>query len=370
MLKKTKLRPRLVWFAAVVLAFGSFSARAEVADPLDLPAKLTTRATQLVQLAVARAGSRLVSVGERGTVLLSDDNGNNWRQARVPVSVTLTSVWFVTERFGWAVGHSGVVLNSADGGETWSKQLDGKQAAQLVFAEAKASAGTDAASQRRVSEAERLVAEGADKPFLDVHFLDERNGLIVGAYGLIFSTDDGGKTWRSLANRTENPRNNHLYAVRPAGSDWYIAGEQGLLLRSTDGAMSFSQVQTPYGGTYFGLLFGSDNELLIYGLRGNVFWSGDSGANWIAVDTGLPASLNAGTRLSDGSLVIVDEAGRVLQSRDAGRSFAPVLVPQPSPFTGIVQSADGNLIVSGVRGVIRLVTANLMAKPGGQDHES
>jgi photosystem II stability/assembly factor-like uncharacterized protein len=59
---------------------------------------------------IARAGKRLVAVGERGIVVLSDDDGATWRQASVPVSVTLAAVQFPTPTQGWVVGHYGVVL--------------------------------------------------------------------------------------------------------------------------------------------------------------------------------------------------------------------------------------------------------------------
>jgi AraC family transcriptional regulator len=43
-----------------------------------------------------------------------------------------------------------------------------------------------------VRNAELLVSDGADKPFLDLYFKNDREGLGVGAYGLIFQTIDGG----------------------------------------------------------------------------------------------------------------------------------------------------------------------------------
>ncbi len=59
--------------------------------------------------------------GERGIVLLSDDAGVSWRQAKVPVSVSLTAVQFVDAEQGWAVGHLGVVLHTQDGGGNLAK---------------------------------------------------------------------------------------------------------------------------------------------------------------------------------------------------------------------------------------------------------
>lgn len=105
---------------------------------LEQPAALNVRAQQSVLMAVSRADQRLAAVGEQGIVLLSDDHGAHWRQAKVPVSVALTNVRFSSAKVGWAVGHSGVVLRTLDGGETWVKRLDGKSAAQIELAAAKA----------------------------------------------------------------------------------------------------------------------------------------------------------------------------------------------------------------------------------------
>lgn len=346
--------------AALLAAAGGASnclaepARAE-ADLLNRPAQLSSHVSRSVLLAVNRVEKRLVAVGELGIILLSDDNGNTWRQAKVPTSVALTSVHFATPSKGWGVGHGGVVLKSSDAGETWVKQLDGRQAAQLELEAAKAEVVQGGpAAEKHLREAEQLVKDGADKPLLDVYFSDENNGLVVGAYGLIFATHDGGKTWQSLKQNLDNPRGKHLYSIYAAGAELYVAGEQGALYRSSDAAKTFGEVKTPYVGTYFGALTAPGGELVVFGLRGNVYRSDDNGVAWQKIDMGLPVTLTAGSRLADGSLVLVDETGRVLQSRDSGRSFKAVPVPQPSPFTGVVQAADGSLVLSGVRGMTRL----------------
>lgn len=100
--------------------------------PLEAKARPVKQLTRVAVQAMARAGDRLVAVGERGVVLLSDDEGRHWRQASVPVSVTLTSLAFVDDKIGWAVGHGGVVLHSIDAGATWSKQIDGAGLAKIA----------------------------------------------------------------------------------------------------------------------------------------------------------------------------------------------------------------------------------------------
>ena len=327
-----------------------------VPDPLDLPAPHSARALHSLQLAVAGAGHRLVAVGERGTVLLSDDAGRSWRQAAsVPVSVALTDVHFVSARHGWAVGHSGVVLHSSDGGETWTRQLDGLQAAQVIRDDARrrAEAGEENAAAE-LRSAEHLVNDGPDKPFLGVRFVDALRGYVVGAYGIALSTADGGKSWQSLVGRIPNPRGKHLYQIQIAGQARLIAGEQGALFRSLDGGASFAAIDTPYAGTFFGALELGGDALLAFGLRGNAWRSADGGANWDRIELGQPTSVNAGLRLGNGALLLADEGGRLLRSDDGGLRFATLPVTPGSGITGIVEAADGALVLSGMRGLTRV----------------
>lgn len=358
---RSSLPASIVLALCVVLAppaAGAGEGSRALPDLLDLPARADVRAQAGTQLAIARAGRRLVSVGVRGTVMLSDDDGRSWRQARsVPVSVALTGVHFTSPEEGWAVGHSGVVLHSADGGESWARQLDGREAARIVLEDARArvAAGdTSDAAARALRDAERLVEDGPDKPLLGVHFSDARHGWVVGAYGLALSTRDGGEHWRSLVGHIPNPRGNHLYSVHADGDVLLIAGEQGALFRSVDGGNRFEAIETPYEGTFFGALALDGGALLAYGLRGNAWRSDERIAAWTQVALGLPVTLVGAQRLADGSIVLADESGRLLRSTDGAHSFAALPAGAATGLSGFVQAADGALVVSGARGVARL----------------
>ena len=141
---------------------------------LERPALQVRAPQRQVLQTAARAGTRIVAIGERGLVVLSDDEGKSWRQARqVPVSVSLTAVSFVDALLGWAVGHGGVILHTTDGGETWIRQAEGVTLAKAVLAEAEqvvAQHPGDAAAERALPDARRLVNDGPDKPLLDVRF--------------------------------------------------------------------------------------------------------------------------------------------------------------------------------------------------------
>jgi len=345
---------------ATVPAAGTDAAAAKAPLPAALtqPAPITPKALNAAMLAVAAAGQRLVAAGERGIILYSDDAGRSWRQARVPVSVSLTALQFVDARQGWAVGHQGVVLHTVDGGANWRTQLDGAQAADLALR-----AAADAAGPRQdeaVAAARRLVDDGPDKPFLDLCFDSPRSGFVLGAYNLMYRTSDGGASWQPWAGHVANPKGLHLYGMRAAGGALYLAGEQGLLLRSTDQGASFTALATPYKGSFFGLLAARSGELVVYGLRGNAYWSGDQGASWRRIETGVQAALSGGTELADGTLAMVSQGGDVLLSHDHGRSFAvygSAALPPALPLAAVTQASDGALLVAGLRGMRRVPLA-------------
>ncbi|EON20792.1 transporter [Cupriavidus sp. GA3-3] len=292
---------------------------------------------------VASAGTRLVAVGERGTVVLSDDGSRHWRHASAPTDVTLTSVHFATPQEGWATGHAGTVLHTADGGLTWSRQLDGEAAARLMLA----AAGKDPA---RRAEAQQLVEDGPDKPFLDLYTADASTALVVGAFNLAFRTTDGGRRWVPWQDRIPNPKSLHLYGIAGAGRDLYIAGEQGLLLRSADAGETFRPLVSPYRGTFFGVLVQADGGVIVYGLRGNAFRSTDQGANWSKLALGTTAAITGGVALADGRTALATQAGELFVSELVRpEAFVRVVPDHPQPFAGAAQQGD-RIVLVGARG--------------------
>ena len=326
-------------------------------DVLDRPARTSALVASRSITALAHAGKRLVAAGQRGHVLLSDDDGRSWRQAAVPVSSDLTALSFPPPAVGYAVGHDGVVLRTDDGGATWRKLLDGRAVNSLVLdamQRAVAAGGGDEA-RKLLAEARRNIELGPDKPFLDAWFADANEGFVVGAYNLILHTADGGRTWDSWFDATDNPKLLNLYAVRPLAGALFIVGEGGLLLVRDPGARRFRALASDYQGSLFGVLglpaaAGGVDGVLAFGMRGHALLSHDRGATWRALDTGLGASISAGEVAADGRVVLVDQSGSIAVSRDHGETFARVAVAQPMPLAAVAVTPSG-IVLAGPRGL-------------------
>lgn len=322
--------------ALVLAAIAVFPAQAgEFKGVLNTPAQATHLAAQRPLNAVAASGSRLIAAGPRGHIVYSDDSGATWKQASVPVSSDLTAVFFSSARYGWAVGHDGVVLHSSDAGQSWQLQLDGNLAATLMKEHyAKKAAEGDAQAAALLSEIDGYAAAGADKPFLDVWFANDQEGFIVGAFNLIFRTVDGGKTWEPWFDRIDNPKRLHFYSIRGQGGRLYVVGEQGLVAHLDTGAQRFSTIPSPYVGSFFGVL-PVNGGVVVYGMRGNAFRIDESGGNWQKLDTGVVGGLTAAIGLGDDRLALVSTAGDVLVGSAASGQFKRVKAPREMLFAGV-----------------------------------
>jgi len=349
-----------------------FSKSYALDDVLDAPSMKTNLAAKKLLLDVASAGKRIVAVGERGHIIYSDDQGAKWTQASVPVSVSLTAVYFPTDTQGWAVGHGAIILHSSDAGKTWKKQFDGNEANQEVIDQSEKSivALEQTLASAPESKQEDLEMEleeaqfgledaqfdaevGPSKPLLDILFLNEKEGFAVGAYGFFFKTEDGGESWFNVSDRIDNQDGFHLNAIaQVTGGSLFIAGEAGVIFRSNDSGETWVTLESPYDGSFFGASgTGNVNEVLVFGLRGNLFKSIDLGANWARIDSGNEATLIAAKGDDDGIIAVVGNSGIVLISGNAGESFQAIIRENRKAVNSVHLLENGNLLLVGEHGV-------------------
>ncbi|PXX90437.1 photosystem I reaction center subunit IV [Marinobacter vulgaris] len=343
-----------------------------LADIIEVPSRPTLLAPENLLTDADRAGGQIVAVGERGHIIFSEDEGESWEQAEVPVSVTLTGVDFGTEQHGWAVGHSGVVLHSSDAGESWEIQLTGIRAMELVIE----------SRQEQIEEMEQRIEEAPEEevadlewalddlifslqnlesdldigpvnPLLDVWFENESHGFVVGAYGMFLRTTDGGETWRDWSPRVDNPTGFHLNSITQiTGGGLVIVGEAGQIFVSVDGGDSWEKRESPYEGSLFGAIgTGQVNEILAFGLRGNMLLSTDLGETWKMVPNEAGATLNDGVVADDGRITLVGNGGTVLMSTDGGESFRAYSRDDREGVMDVVPVSGTSLVIVGEGGV-------------------
>lgn len=313
-----------VALSAVVLLPMQVSAKTEGVSAPSYSIESAAASTGLL-LDVTRAGKRLIAVGDRGHILYTDDEGQQWLQARVPTQQLLTSVFFVDDRYGWAVGHDALILATRDGGATWTRQYD---------------------------DLER------ESPLLDIWFKDRNTGYAVGAYGAVLETTNGGQDWSSISDRLDNEDGYHLNAISAVtDAGLFIVGEMGAMFRSADWGLTWETLEGPYDGSLFGIVSsGKPESLIVYGLRGHIFRSTDFGESWIETkvrtENGtLQFGLADGGLLANGDVLIVGHGGTVLRSSNDGESFTVSNRPDRASLAGVTSGVDRQLVLVGQNGI-------------------
>lgn len=317
-------------------------------DPLDTPALKRAAPADRPLVGVTQAGKALIAVGSRGLIIRSEDGGSEWSQCDVPVQSDLLAVHFPSEQRGWAVGHDGVVLHSSDGGRTWVRQLDGRSA-RVAFEEYYSAAATsDSTALARIQQ---NLGNGPTLPFLDVWFEDEQRGFIVGSFGLIAATVDGGKTWAPWTHRIDNPQQYNLNAVRGIGRDIVIAGEHGSVFVLDRPTGRFRLQDTGYNGSFFGIA-GNADSWLAYGLRGVAYRRDNKpAAGWTKVAMPVEQTLTAGDFSTEHGFVLVDAAGRIIQGDLSGKRWQVSTPEKPRRAAGLAILNARTVAVATLEGI-------------------
>jgi len=241
--------------------------------------------------------SIMVGVGDNGQVIKSTDGGKSWRNISTFQRNILTAVHAATDSVLYAVGWNRTILKSEDQGESWFPLY--ATITSVPFAE--------------------YGSNG------DVFFLDENKGFVVGDDGLLFSTTNGGRSWKDTAFATTGTgrltcitfvndslgflcnEGKDIYRTRDGGATWehldlgsvgygkyikklsfldvntgFALGANSTLLKTTNGGDTWKIVNAPYSGGFQDISFiNPQTGFLGAAYQGTVVLkTTDGGENW------------------------------------------------------------------------------------------
>ena len=265
-------------------------------DPDGPASKTPTSLPTLSSVAASPDGNRAIAVGESGTVLTFDDNGEIWTERVSDSSAWLFSVAFdASTARAIAVGRGGTVLTSDNNGETWTEPASGSSASLLSVA-------FDAGARRAIA---------------------------VGEDGTVLTSDDNGKTWTERASGTSA----WLFSVAfDASTARAIAvGRGGTVLTSDDNGEIWTERVSGTSAWLKSVAFdASAARAIAVGEGGTVLTSDNNGETWTEPASGSSASLfsvafDAGARRAiavgdDGTVLAFDDKGEAWTERASGFS--------------------------------------------------
>lgn len=212
---------------------------------------LLERRDHFYGLALSPAGDVWVS-GSRGKILAIAADGKISRLA-TPTERTLQDLAVWDDRHAVAVGNDGVIIRSADGGQSW-------QAAQAV-------PRSEVANKlNRV----RVAADGL--------------AIATGEMGALLISRDFGLNWQRLREEEDVAWND--VAILDDGG-LLVVGEFGRILRSADQGQNWEEIASPVAGSLMAVQFRDAQNGVAVGLEGTLLVTRDGGRQWDSVDLGI-----------------------------------------------------------------------------------
>ena len=295
------------------------------------------------------------AVGGTGTILSTTNGGTIWTEQSSPTSRNLDSVSFVDEDNGWAVGFDVAIISTTDGGSNWTEQESGttrslnsvsfvdESHGWAVGADGDIISTTDGGSNWTEQTSPNLFSRL-------ISFVDESHGWAVGADGDIISTTDGGENWTEQESGTSEVLNSVSFVDQNRG--WAV-GADGTIISTTDGGENWTEQTSGTSEVLNSVSFVDQNRGLVVGNNGIILSTTDGGENWDTQPSGTSEGLSSVSFVDKNNAWAVGSNGVILRgSADNTAPPVPVITttttPQPvteSSFT-IIGTAEADSTIT------------------------
>lgn len=165
-------------------------------------------------------------------------------------------------------------------------------------------------------------------------FVDPDEGWVVGGFGTIFRTDDGGQTWQPQVSKTTEM----LYDVDFVDDDrGWVVGRSGTILHTDDGGRTWAAQQSGVGVEkhLFAVDFADAQHGVAVGDWGVVLTTSDGGRTWENHSLDNDVILNDVSMVDASTGYIAGEIGTVLKTTDGGKTWTPLQAGVDKTLFGI-----------------------------------
>ncbi len=241
-----------------------------------------------------------VAVGAKGTMLFTTDLGASWTNHSLNTNESLFDVLFLTRDTGFVVGSSNTVLRTTDGGLTWAdcKAGFGANSARAISFPSRnlgfivGHSGKIARTRNGGKDWTQLSSH-VDQNFFAVSFADTLVGTAVGRNGAFSHTWDGGKTWYpdSILSLSSYQLTDIQYVTPTRG---YFVTWGGVIYRTDDAGRTWGVQESNSFDNLEAVFFTSPWHGVAVGWYGTILRTQDGGPTDLPSLSSIPRTLDLG----------------------------------------------------------------------------
>ncbi|MCS5490789.1 YCF48-related protein [Algoriphagus limi] len=224
--------------------------------------------------------------GGENLLIESKDGGQTWSEIPIQFEGNILAIHINSELEGFAVGEGGLIFRTTDGGENWESQ-------KITFSD----------------------------DWKEVLFNGDDTWILIGNSGLIIRSRDFGENWEDIS---PSPKN-EIYGGNFANSDsLFLVGSQGLILRSWDQGDLFEIQSSGTSSNLFGIAFSSRQVGYAVGENGAILKTLDFGNTWTPLNSGMTKTLKkiAISPLDSRIFTAVGDEAGAIRSTNEGATFS------------------------------------------------
>jgi len=288
-------------------------------------------------------GSEGYAVGNSGRICHTEDGGDTWERQISGTDLPLWRSSFVSPDTGWVVGAAGILLKTTNGGSDWMPLNPGSMASLYGVDFLDADLGWIAGVAGNIKKTTdggltwTVQSSGSTQLLYDIDFVDALNGWVVGSLGTILHTSDGGETWRSQLGGEDS----RLYDVHFVDSHvGWIVGSTGTILHTVDGGASWHPQESHTTSYLHSVCFLDSLQGWAAGVGGVLLSTEDGGVNWHVQHVAVGVDFNSVSFISDSQGWLAG-ASTLLRTVDGGASWFSLEENVPDTWKNVVATLEG-----------------------------
>lgn len=227
------------------------------------------------------------AVGNSGAIIKTTNGGVNWSSLNSNGLFTINSVYFINSNLGFAACSDGIIIKTINGGADWSNYYC-----------------------------------NTSNAINDIYFINANEGFAVGDGGLILSTSDAGVNWTTLtSNTTQNL--NGLFCIN--NQTVFVVGNNGLILKTNNSGLTWNGIASGVTSILRSITFTDADTGYISGNSGKILKTINAGTNWSQKVSGTVSNLSSIFFCNSSVGYACGSGGKIIKTTNSGNSWIPLI---------------------------------------------